>query len=198
MADILGQHSHGIFPPGLSPAAPSVPQHGHHSHTFVDPHHGHFAADPGHVHAVTHPASPAAVLAAPLPVTPTAAADVVVLPDDEAGQDALPENAALQEDGSVILTLMRPVTLRSRRPGSEVVSEEPVTQLHLHRLNGADMRAVTSSKKDTMVVAAARSARIGELKFGAIHDLMDGADVVALLDVVASFLGNGRPRMNGR
>lgn len=119
-----------------------------------------------------------------------AASDVVVIAED--GAPALPDRAVLQPDGSVILPLLHPVTLRYRNAGSDTVREETLTELRLHRLTGADMRAMSAAKDDGTVTALARSARIHEGKFKPVMDRMDGADVSACFEIIAVFLGTGR------
>jgi hypothetical protein len=128
--------------------------------------------------------APAAGAAAP-------AEDVLVLGDE--GPDGLPVQAKRQEDGSVVLPLRHPVTLRYRRAGTDTVREETVAELRFYRLTGADMRAIAAASQDAMMpVSIARSVRIPEGKFNAIHDRMDAADVTAACLVVGHFLGGGR------
>lgn len=119
------------------------------------------------------------------------AEDVLVLGDE--GPDGLPAHAQRQADGTIILPLRHPVTLRYRRPNSDAVREEGVEQLHFHRLTGADMRAISAASQEAMAaVAIARSVRIAEGKFNAIYDRMDAADVTAASLVIGHFLGGGR------
>ena len=117
--------------------------------------------------------------------------DVVVVAED--GLPSLPPAARLQDDGSIILPLAHPVTLRFRKAGTDSVREESLAELHLRRLTGADMRAVAAASGGAgIMVTLARSARIGEAKFGAIFDRMDAGDVDDALNCVARFLGSGR------
>lgn len=116
-------------------------------------------------------------------------ADVVEIADKQ--DDALPESVVKNADGSITLPLMFPVVLKFRKPGGDI-REEHLSELVLHRLTGADMRAISSSSRDGLsTVAIARSARINEAKMNAWFDRMDGADTVAAGQVVAYFLGNG-------
>lgn len=107
--------------------------------------------------------------------------------------NGLPKRAQIQADGSVILTLLYAVTLRYRNPGMQTVTEDTYSELHFHRLTGADMRIITSTpEEDRSVIAIARSALV---KTGLMHrlfDKMDAADVVAAGAVVGFFLGSGR------
>jgi len=128
--------------------------------------------------------APAAAGAAP-------AEDVLVLGDE--GPDGLPTQAVRRDDGTILLPLRHPVTLRYRRPGSGAVREEAVAELLFHRLTGADMRAIGAASQEAMTaVAIARAVRIDEGKFNAIYDRMDAVDVTAASLVVAHFLGGGR------
>lgn len=127
------------------------------------------------------------------PVGATAAkADLV---EPEAGAPAatvtLPPHAVALDDGTVRLPLRFPVTLRIQK-GSDV-REETVSELHFHRLTGADMRAVMSAGKNAGVVSIARATRIPQHRFDAIYDRMDGADIYAADKVVDFFLSPGQP-----
>ncbi|GGG31017.1 hypothetical protein GCM10010964_18700 [Caldovatus sediminis] len=133
-------------------------------------------------------------LAAPAAETaPAAAPDVVELGEDGEDGQGLPRQAARRADGSIALALRHPVVLRWRTAGTEAVREERIERLVLHRLTGADLRAVTAaSEANRAVVAIARSARIPEGKFGAIFDRMDAADLDAAARVLEHFFGPGR------
>lgn len=120
--------------------------------------------------------------------------DGVVTLDDAAPADKLPQGAVRQGDGSVVYALLHPVTLRYRGTAGGAVTEETLDRLHLHRLNGRDMRAVMAAKDDAAVmVACARAARMNEARWAAWFDRMDGADAAAIGTVVAGFLERGRP-----
>jgi hypothetical protein len=122
-----------------------------------------------------------------------APADVPVLAEDGTLAQDLPRGAVRQDDGSVIYTLRHRCVLKYRRPSDGVVREEPITALHLHRLTGADMRAIAAAKDDaTVVVAIARSARMNEARMALIFDRMDGEDAAAAGEVVSGSLGTGR------
>lgn len=116
--------------------------------------------------------------------------DVVEIREGDDGE-GLPKHAAVQPDGSVMLPLLRPVTLRFRKGGGEV-REETLAEMHLHRLTGADMRAIAAASREAQaMVAIARSARIPAAKFSAIFDRMDGADIGAAARVLDHFLASG-------
>ena len=117
--------------------------------------------------------------------------DGVVTLDAAAG-DELPAHAQRQPDGSIILPLLYPVALNFRNGAGETVKEEVFEQLHMHRMTGADMRAITSTGAGSrIVVSIARSARINEGKMGPLFDRMDAADVNAAGQVVSFFLDGG-------
>jgi hypothetical protein len=117
--------------------------------------------------------------------------DVVEIAEDSDAA-GLPKHAATQPDGSVRLPLRMPVKLRYRRGSSGETREEALDELHMHRLTGADMRAISAASKEAQAaVAIARSARISEAKFAAIYDRMDGADIGFAARVLEHFLGSG-------
>lgn len=117
---------------------------------------------------------------------------VVEIADEATDDDGIPARAIRNEDGSITLPLLTPVTLRFRRAGTDQVREETTEQLVLHRLTGKDLRAISAAKKDQAIIAVARSARIAEPKFNAVFDQMDGADASAAIAVAGYFLGAGQ------
>ena len=135
------------------------------------------------------PAEGASAVVADAPVPETA--EVVDIAEDKAAS-ALPPRAVLNEDGSITLTLAYPVVLKFRRARGDI-REERLDHLVLHRLTGADMRAISAASRETVsTVAIARSARMSEHKMNAFFDRMDGADVVAAGEVVGHFLDSGQ------
>lgn len=120
------------------------------------------------------------------------AAAVPVLHEDGAAPE-LPPGAVRQEDGSVVFALQYPCAITYRRQSDGAKREEELKQLHLHRLTGADMRAITAASQEKMTaVALARSARMNEAKMALFFDRMDGADAAAAMEIVSGFLGTGR------
>lgn len=120
------------------------------------------------------------------------AEDVVDLPEDGEEDVGLPKEAELQEDGTILLPLAQPVTLRFRQGGKEVRAES-FESLRFHPLTGADMRVIQAQKGDSiMSTAIARSTRIHEGKMNAVYDRMDARDATACQRVVLHFLGGGR------
>ena len=109
----------------------------------------------------------------------------------EADTETLPKRAVRNADGTVTLTLAYPVVLKFRK-GQGEVTEERYEQLVMHRLTGADMRAISAASRETLTtVAIARSTRLSEGKMAAVFDRMDGSDALAAGQVVSAFLGNG-------
>lgn len=137
--------------------------------------------------------------------------DIIIdLDDEEAGQAAasgeapiddaaageaasgLPGHSRLQPDGSVVLELRYPVTLRLKK--GETVREEVIDRLHLKRLNGSDMNAIgAAARADVIEVGIGRSSGIPAVRFAQIFRRMDAMDILAANQVVESFLGIGRP-----
>ena len=101
----------------------------------------------------------------------------------------LPSGAVLNADGSVTLTLDYPVAPKFRMAGSDaVVREEPVTQLVLKRLGGADVRKMIAAKNATNM-ALAISSGLGLGKLNLLLQVMDATDEAAAGDVVGELLG---------
>ncbi len=144
---------------------------------------------------MTEPATdPAAASQAPV----DHGSDVVVVPV-ESGDTGLPANATLQEDGSVVLTLRYPITMRWRREGTDQVREERRASLQMYRLNGAAMRAIMSAGQGhTVTVGIAKSCRMAQALFDRLFDMMDGADAQAAAQVLNFFLSNGTPTATGQ
>lgn len=130
---------------------------------------------------------PAPAAAAP------AEADVVDLPEGEgAAADAprLPRQAVLLPDGRVRLPLRYPVTLRMRQAGQ--VREESYAELEMHRLTGADLRAIIAAGDNAGPTALSRTTRIPLARCQVLYDRMDAADVMAAVEVVGFFMPAGR------
>lgn len=123
---------------------------------------------------------------------PPADPDVVELRDDDE-DGGLPPQAVLGEDGSVLLPLARPVSLKFRSGQAGTVREERFEELRFHPLTGADMRVIQAQKQDNiMPTAIAKSTRLHEGKMNAVYDRLDARDATAAQLVVLHFLGNGQ------
>lgn len=120
-------------------------------------------------------------------------ADVPVLREDGSDEATLPDHARLNADGTVTLPLLFPVTLEFRKGSAGDVITEQYDEFTMHRLNGADMRAISAAGAGGMAhVAIARSARVSPAKMNIAFDRMDGADINAAGQVVSFFLSAGR------
>jgi hypothetical protein len=109
-----------------------------------------------------------------------------VLPPD------FPENALAQGDGSFVLTLDYPVTLRFR-DAAGAVTEEKYPSLHLKRLNGKAQREIAQATGDDFrpqMIASSTGMSLGRARL--VHDAMDASDIAAALIVVRFFTTPGR------
>lgn len=121
---------------------------------------------------------------------PTLDPSVVDEDGDVAG--GLPVRAIRNGNGTVTLPLRFPVPISIRSASGEVRAEK-YEQLTFHRLNGADMRAVQATSKETApVVMFARSTRTKMPIMSVLYDKMDGADIADASTIVESFFGSGR------
>lgn len=114
-----------------------------------------------------------------------------VIDDGFDAEDRLPPHAKRNDDGSVTLPLLYPRPLTIKKDGK--VREQLYDRLIMHRLTGADQRAIASTSDDTMpVVAFARSTRISQAVMNVLYDKMDAADIAAAGQVLNHFLASGR------
>lgn len=118
---------------------------------------------------------------------------VPVLREEGTDEATLPDHASLNDDGSVTLPLLFPVTLEFRKGSTGDVLTEQYDEFTMHRLNGADLRAISAAGAGSMAEAAiGRSARISAARMKLLFDRMDGADVNAAGQVVGFFMSSGR------
>ncbi|MDU7520203.1 MAG: hypothetical protein E7K72_02215 [Roseomonas mucosa] len=124
--------------------------------------------------------------------SPGAGEDIVTISEED-DEDALPKHAQLQADGSVVLPLLYPLTLKFKDVKSDKQREETFSEFRMHRLNGADMRIVSGADRgDLALTAIARSTRIHMGKMRPIFDRLDAADTMALSQVVNHFMAPGQ------
>lgn len=116
-----------------------------------------------------------------------------VVVEDEGAADApggqLPARAVLNDDGSVTLPLVKPVTLTIRKGGSE--QQEVYRELVFHELSGLDMR-LAAQEKDEMkqtVVTLARSTRMTTVRMNVLFDRLNLRDIKGATDIVKYFQG---------
>jgi hypothetical protein len=121
-----------------------------------------------------------------------------VLREDDAPRkpDALPadfpENARPVGDGSYMLELEYPVTVRFKGPGEEVTTE-PYSSLHLRRLTGKmhkQIRDVAPDDFRAQVIASMTELSLGRARL--LEDRMDVSDITAVLIVYRFFTTPGR------
>ncbi len=133
--------------------------------------------------------------AAPAAVDP----NLVVIPAEGADDDALPDNAVMQDDGTILLTLNYPVSLKWKTQGSDAVREDKHTTLTFHRLTGADVTAMLNNgNQSNAMVGMARSCRLPSGRFKAIYDRMDGGDAIAAARCLSFFLSPGSRKATGQ
>lgn len=106
---------------------------------------------------------------------------------------ALPKGAEELADGSVEVTLDRPVTLTLVSQSRGTKRQETVVKVRFHRLTGAHLTEITSAAdKVREKVAFALAARMNKAKMNALFDRMDAADIGRCGQVLEYFLGSGR------
>jgi len=111
---------------------------------------------------------------------------------DEMPGDKLPKGASRNDDGSVTLTLIKPVDVQIRDQSGKVRTDT-YDSLTFHHLTGADLRAIRAAKAgDENIVAFARATRISEAVMNRLFDKMHIADINAGGEVMASFLTPSR------
>lgn len=115
----------------------------------------------------------------------------VIIDEDGDETDKLPARAIRNDDGSVTLPLIEPVTITTRKDGK--VRERTFESLTFFRLKGADIQAIAAaSKENDTVVTFARSTRTMQAVMNAVFDKMDAADIVDGGKVINHFLTSGR------
>lgn len=119
------------------------------------------------------------------------AADNDIVDEDIDPADRLPKHARKNADGSVTLPLMHPRQLTTRKDGK--IRERKFEDLVMHRLTGADQRAIAGVSDDlTNVVAFARSTRMSQAVMNVLYDKLDMADINAMGQVLSHFFGSGQ------
>ena len=114
-----------------------------------------------------------------------------IVDEDGPETDKLPEHAIRNDDGSVTLPLIEPVSITTKKDGK--VRERIFETLTFHRLKGADIQAIAAASKESeTVVTFARSTRIMQAVMNAVFEKMDAADIVDSGRVINHFLTSGR------
>lgn len=130
--------------------------------------------------------------------TATAAGDVVI----DGGNSGLalpvgwPSNAALQPDGTVILTLDYPVRFKLRDPSTgEIRPGDAYERLHLHRLKGKHKITLMNVGDDRVKFEKALmvcSTGLDSGKVDLLYGEMDQSDLAAVVRVTNFFMTPGR------
>jgi hypothetical protein len=117
-----------------------------------------------------------------------ATAAVVVVEDDEEApkRPELPPNAKLNDDGTVILTLTKKVTISVKK--GQKVAEEHYAALTFRELTGLDRRFVSQAPESQQeVLFVARSTGISSARMNAVWDKLGMRDIKRI-EKVATFL----------
>lgn len=99
----------------------------------------------------------------------------------------LPARATLNDDGSVTLALVKPVTLTIRKGESE--KQETYAELTFRELTGADLR-VAALEKDEMkrtILTLARATGMSSVRMNVLFDRLAHRDVGGATAVIAYF-----------
>lgn len=112
----------------------------------------------------------------------------VVVEDDEqpkAGQ--LPARATLNDDGSVTLALVKPVTLTIRKGENE--KQETYAELTFRELTGADLRVVAQEKDEMKrtILTLARATGMSSVRMNVLFDRLAQRDVGGATAVISYF-----------
>jgi hypothetical protein len=124
-------------------------------------------------------------------VVDEAGSKAVIVNEDGDETDKLPARAVMNDDGSVTLPLLDPVTITTRKDGK--VRDRVFDSLTFHRLKGADIQAIAAaSKENDTVVTFARSTRTMQAVMNAVYEKLDAADIMDGGKVINHFLTSGR------
>lgn len=113
----------------------------------------------------------------------------IVVIDDEDGEPSLkktqlPPEAKLNDDGTVTLTLSKPVALTVKKSSGKT-SEEVYKTLTFREMTGLDRRlAAQAPENQREVTVVARSAGITTVRMSAIMDLLTMRDITRIEKVI--------------
>lgn len=140
---------------------------------------------------VVHQDPDAGAMAAPdaagVPMIDDASGDIKA---DDVPAD-FPANARPVGDGSFILKLAYPVSLKFRQADGKI-TEERYGELHLKRLNGRTHREIRQASDEDIrpqMLASSIGITLGRARL--LHDVMDAADISAAIRVVSFFIAPG-------
>jgi uncharacterized protein YehS (DUF1456 family) len=107
--------------------------------------------------------------------------------DENAPAQDLPEGAIKNEDGTITLSLRKPVTLQVRGSDNKTAATT-FAELIFHELVGADLRAISDARdSDRVDVMLSRALKIAKPVARALFDQMSRRDAEAAVQV-ATFL----------
>ncbi len=103
----------------------------------------------------------------------------------KAGQ--LPARATLNDDGSVTLALVKPVTLTIRKGENE--KQETYAELTFRELTGADLRVVAQEKDEMKrtILTLARATGMSSVRMNVLFDRLAQRDVGGATAVISYF-----------
>lgn len=125
------------------------------------------------------------------PIIVQEAGDAAVVNEDADAGFELPQRAKRNDDGTITLALYKtiPVIIRNSRNGERTESYDSLT---FGRLNGEAITAITNTAEASRpIVMLAKSAMISEQLMAALWKKMDGTDITAAVEIVASFFESG-------
>ena len=119
------------------------------------------------------------------------ATDAIVIETEDGedlGKAELPDRATLNDDGSVTLKLVKPVTLRIKT-GSGKERDEVYESLAFHELTGLDIRLASQESDEIKrtIVFLARATRMSVARMNVLFDRLSSRDVKGATDVIAYF-----------
>jgi hypothetical protein len=113
-------------------------------------------------------------------------AAIVIEDEGEDKRTKLPARAVRNDDGTITLPLLAPVTLTVKN--ARGTKEERYDEIVFHEMTGLDLRLVAQAPAEKQtIVAMARAARISTQRMDALFDQLKAKDVTAATAVI-SFL----------
>lgn len=110
--------------------------------------------------------------------------------------DGWPENAVLQPDGSVVLTLDFPVRFKLRDADGNIRPGDSYEELRLCRLKGKHKQALGAAAQKTQVdfekALLGASTGLDAGKIDRLYGEMDQSDILSAAVVIGFFTGRGR------
>jgi hypothetical protein len=109
---------------------------------------------------------------------------------DESPAHGLPRGTRQGPNGTVILPLSAPVTIRTKKDGK--ISEHVYHELTFRRFTGQDLRAIRQLTGDAQTIEMfSRATSTQNARMSALYDRMDAADIRRAGEVIEYFFENG-------